>query len=175
MFGPQRRFIRYARIMMNLSEVLNIPPYINVLSELAERSLTVTDLYHATSGASRLQVIPAVQTLPPKFQQNLVRSSKSVTRLIEVQGLTTLASGVTPPRTVHPHGTNDPFRASAVAYPRPLSGAAATLASGPSHRRARASFVHSRRALCARGGASLGVSHVRPTPRDSPAAPTPTL
>ena len=32
-----------ARIMMNLSEVLNIPPYINVLSELAERSFTVTD------------------------------------------------------------------------------------------------------------------------------------
>ena len=28
---------------MNLSEVLNIPPYINVLSELAERSFTVTD------------------------------------------------------------------------------------------------------------------------------------
>ena len=59
---------QFARIMMNLSEVLNIPPYINVLSELAERSLTVTDLYQATSGAHRTEV----------SAKNLDRSSKSV-------------------------------------------------------------------------------------------------
>ena len=56
---------------MNLSEVFSVSPYINVLSELAERSLTVTDLYHATSGASWLQVSTSADvTLPPKFLQN---------------------------------------------------------------------------------------------------------
>ena len=47
---------------MNLSEVLNIPPYINVLSELAERSLTVTDLYQATSGAHPTEVSAKILT-----------------------------------------------------------------------------------------------------------------
>ena len=44
--------LKYARIMVNLSEVFSVSPYINVLSELAERSLTVTDLHQATSGVS---------------------------------------------------------------------------------------------------------------------------
>ena len=50
---PTRFFVEvlFARIMMNLSEVLNIPPYINVLSELAERSPTVTGPIRQLPGA----------------------------------------------------------------------------------------------------------------------------
>ena len=87
---------------MNLSEVLNIPPYINVLSELAERSLTVTDPIRQLrrAFAPEVQQKLLVDLLNPWSKHH--RRSWFKTPLPNpdgVQGLTTLASGVLPAGT----------------------------------------------------------------------------
>ena len=73
---------------MNLSEVFSVSPYINVLSELAERSLTVTDPIRQLHWSSTT-----------KFSKNILADRGLKHHPPDpdmVQGLTTLASGVPP-------------------------------------------------------------------------------